>query len=82
MRMAVCKAIKFRKNEDRRFDEKVDLLKKDIDNSISHVFGEHRHCRQLGYFCNQSYVDKGTVLNDLKSTGEFPHNRLIYFLYG
>lgn len=50
-------------------DEKIKLLKEDIDNSISHVFGEHKYCLKLGYFCREQYKPSGSILSDLKMTG-------------
>ena len=37
-------AIKYRKNMDTPFHNKVMLLKKDLDNIINHVFGSHEQC--------------------------------------
>lgn len=59
--------------EDVPMEIKDNNLKKDINNSFSHVFGEHKECQAIGYFCNEPYIAEGTVLNDLKLTG------IVYF---
>ncbi|KAB0795633.1 hypothetical protein PPYR_12472 [Photinus pyralis] len=68
LRWAVCKAISFRKTEVNPFNEKVGNLKKDIRNCISHVFGEHKDCENLQYFCKESYIPNGSTVSDLKQT--------------
>lgn len=50
LRTAVVSAIKYRKEEDSI--DAVKFLKKDIDNSIYHVFGQHTNCER--YFCKKS----------------------------
>ncbi|XP_050315892.1 uncharacterized protein LOC126750357 [Anthonomus grandis grandis] len=68
LRYAVTKTIEHRKNEGVPMLEKIKLLKQDIDNSISHVFGEHKLCAELGYFCHEQYKPSGSILSDLKMT--------------
>ncbi|CAG9763584.1 unnamed protein product [Ceutorhynchus assimilis] len=67
LRWAITKAISHRKNENGSLDQKIINLKRDMNNSISHVFDEHRECQDLGYFCYKAY-NENNVLNDLKST--------------
>lgn len=50
-RMAVSKATEHRKQEDIPAHEKIERLRQDILNIPSHVFGEHKQCAELGYFC-------------------------------
>lgn len=54
VRTAVTKAVQHRMGEETPMKEKILLLKKDLDNVISHVFGEHNDCARIGYFCNGS----------------------------
>ncbi|XP_031353734.1 uncharacterized protein LOC116178384 [Photinus pyralis] len=68
LRWAVCKAISFRKSEPIQFQEKVNNLKKDLGNCISHVFGEHKDCAALKYFCDAAPIAHGSVVTDLKHT--------------
>ncbi|XP_050305597.1 uncharacterized protein LOC126742835 [Anthonomus grandis grandis] len=63
LRYAVTKAIEHRKNEGVPMLEKIKLLRQDIDNSISHVFGEHKLCAELGYFCHEQYKPSGSILS-------------------
>lgn len=52
LRTAITKAIVHRKAGEEPAHIKIQLLKKDIINSPSHVFGEHLHCSELDYFCD------------------------------
>lgn len=47
----VKKAVAFRKAECRDHQSKITQLRCDIENGPSHIFGEHLHCKELGYFC-------------------------------
>lgn len=69
LRYAITKAIEHRKKESVPDSEKVKLLKMDIENSISHVFGEHKFCAKLNYFCQEQYKPSDSILSDLKKTG-------------
>ncbi|CAH2006518.1 unnamed protein product [Acanthoscelides obtectus] len=69
LRWAISKAVSYRKSENIEFTQKVEGLKKDIQNSISHIFGEHKDCQNIRYFCNKPYVAHGTTMSDLKMTG-------------
>ncbi|KAJ3641429.1 hypothetical protein Zmor_027936 [Zophobas morio] len=42
---AVTKAISCRKHENLSKQQKISFLKHDIDNSLSHVFGQHKECQ-------------------------------------
>ncbi|KAF2891308.1 hypothetical protein ILUMI_14416, partial [Ignelater luminosus] len=68
LRWAVSKAITHRKDQKIPLKEKIELLKGDIDNSLSHVFIEHKECKAIGYFCEKPYNPSGTLLSDLKMT--------------
>lgn len=50
-RMAVTKATDHRKGEEGPTSKKIENLRQDILNIPSHVFGEHKSCAKLGYFC-------------------------------
>lgn len=52
-RVAVTKAKDYRKTENRLINEKIDCLREDILNIPSHIFGEHKQCKERGYFCEQ-----------------------------
>lgn len=44
IRKDVCSAVQFRKMEDTTHDEKISLLKSDLNNVLHHVFGDHANC--------------------------------------
>ena len=52
IRNAVVKAVEFRRNRKVSWQKKVSELIKDLKNVLSHVFGEHKDCSSLQYFCN------------------------------
>ncbi|KAF2897494.1 hypothetical protein ILUMI_08681 [Ignelater luminosus] len=47
--------------------EKINLLRKDIDNSFNHVFGEHKSCEE--YFCPKQ--QEKNHIEDIKSCAAF-----------
>ena len=67
LRVAVESAIKFRRLEDKTFQEKVINLRKDIENSICHVFGEHNKCDK--YFCKGSKPREQNIVESMKKCG-------------
>lgn len=71
LRGAVNRAILYRKKQTFPISQKIEYLRGDIDNSLSHVFGEHKMCRKIGYFCDEPFTVEGCLLSDLKLTGEF-----------
>ena len=52
IRNAVVKAVTFRRNREVSWQTKISELIKDLNNIPSHVFGEHKDCASLRYFCN------------------------------
>ncbi|CAH1109132.1 unnamed protein product [Psylliodes chrysocephalus] len=50
LKFAISKATKYRIEENTDFKKKVELLKRDILNASSHVFGEHAECEAINYF--------------------------------
>lgn len=54
IRTAVTKAVQYRLEEQTSMQEKIVSLKMDLNNVISHVFGEHNECAKIGYFCDGS----------------------------
>ncbi|KAK5645649.1 hypothetical protein RI129_004113 [Pyrocoelia pectoralis] len=68
LRWAICKAIAHRKAEQVQFPAKVNNLKKDIRNCVSHVFGEHKNCQTLEYFCKEPPIADGSIVSDLRQT--------------
>lgn len=71
-RAAVTKAIEYRKKEDVINTIKIAALRKDILNGPSHVFGEHRHCEELGYFCKGPKDGEPNYIPDMIKTGLYP----------
>lgn len=70
MRTAVSKAAQHRKQQsDTQFSEKVQLLKKDLLNSVSHIYGEHLKCKELKYFCNGSKDGDKNLIPQMKESG-------------
>ncbi|CAG9840582.1 unnamed protein product [Diabrotica balteata] len=49
-RSAITKATTYRIGENTSLEEKVQLLRNDINNAPSHVFGEHNLCKTIIYF--------------------------------
>ncbi|KAJ8929551.1 hypothetical protein NQ314_017750 [Rhamnusium bicolor] len=68
-RTSVTKAIRHRKEEDVDESQKIKNLKSDILNSISHIFGEHKNCSTLAYFCQKTVPDVINYMPDLRSFG-------------
>jgi len=54
IRTAMTKAVQYRLEEQSSMQEKIVSLKIDLNNVISHVFGEHNECAKIGYFCDGS----------------------------
>ncbi|XP_050512375.1 uncharacterized protein LOC126888289 [Diabrotica virgifera virgifera] len=50
LRSAITKATTYRIGENTSLEEKVQLLRNDINNAPSHVFGEHNLCKTIKYF--------------------------------
>ncbi|KAF2889299.1 hypothetical protein ILUMI_16874, partial [Ignelater luminosus] len=55
-----------RKREERTLSEKVALLKADILNGPSHIFGEHKNCSS--YFYKDVNTTTSSTLSDIKLT--------------
>jgi hypothetical protein len=71
-RNAVTKAIEFRKNESTSMTQKIRDLRNDILNIPSHVFGEHKRCAEIGYFCNGTLKDgEQNIVPQLTELGLF-----------
>ncbi|XP_070515096.1 uncharacterized protein [Cardiocondyla obscurior] len=51
IRNAIVKAVTFRRNSKGSREHKLSGLIKDLQNIPSHVFGEHKDCPSLKYFC-------------------------------
>lgn len=68
-RAAITKAISYRKTDTNNKVTNGQNLRKDIINGPSHVFGEHLHCMELGYFCNGRKVDEINYIPDMKKLG-------------
>ena len=63
LRTAVDCAVKYRRSQDVSFQDQVNHLKKDIENSVSHVFGEHK--KSDNYFYKS---DKPNELNQVPTS--------------
>lgn len=70
-RTAIDKAVAHRKNSEASMPDKVESLKNDILNSSSHIFGEHKLCATLNYFCNKQGPDQENYVPDLKKTAAY-----------
>ena len=68
--VGISVAIRYRKTEkDKTLVEKVQFLKKDILNTVNHVFGDHSKCEM--YFCKADEKEKEgevNLVNELKDT--------------
>ncbi|KAB0803827.1 hypothetical protein PPYR_00797 [Photinus pyralis] len=69
LRMAIVKAIDYRKSENVDDNEKTNNLKKDITNSPSHIFGSHSECAQ--YFCSGAKQNERNFVTPMKECGLF-----------
>ncbi|CAG9763450.1 unnamed protein product [Ceutorhynchus assimilis] len=68
LRTAITKATAYRISENNTIDEKINLLRGDISNSPSHVFGEHSKCKELNYFkCNN--LNEKNLIPAMKECG-------------
>ncbi|CAG9773328.1 unnamed protein product [Ceutorhynchus assimilis] len=68
LRTAITKATAYRISENNTIDEKINLLRGDISNSPSHVFGEHAKCKELNYFkCNN--LNEKNLIPAMKECG-------------
>lgn len=83
LRTAIKYAVLHRVQENTDFKEKVENLKIDLSNVISHVFGEHKLCSELQYFnCKKKGIEHNYIPS-MKECGLFDDieiclNRLIY----
>lgn len=70
IRTAVTKAVQYRLEEQSNMNEKIVSLKIDLNNVISHVFGEHNECAKIGYFCDGSQKEnEENYIPQLKKNG-------------
>ncbi|XP_076685768.1 uncharacterized protein LOC143377868 [Andrena cerasifolii] len=53
LRTGIKKAAEYRLQEEITLEERVRNLKEDLRNVPSHVFGEHKECQKLAYFCKK-----------------------------
>ncbi|XP_076656358.1 uncharacterized protein LOC143361003 [Halictus rubicundus] len=53
MRTDITKAAEYRVKDNVPINRKINNLQEDLTNIPSHVFGEHKECRRLGYFCDR-----------------------------
>jgi len=68
LRTAVVKAASYRKDEaGASLQQKVQLLKDDITNSVYHVFGQHDKC--AAYFCKGAVAGETNFVPDLEKAG-------------
>lgn len=69
---AAKRAIDYRLQENTSFDEKVQNLTKGIYSIPSHVFGEHKDCASLAYFCGGNLKPrKVNLVGRLRERGVF-----------
>lgn len=61
LRTAITKATSYRIKENTSLDKKVELLRGDIFNAPSHVYGEHAKCQELQYFKCDNKNDQNLV---------------------
>lgn len=70
LRYAVTKAVDFRSSQkDLPETTRTEELERDIINGPSHVFGEHKKCKERGYFCEGSKPEEENLVPDLTSAG-------------
>lgn len=65
LRSAITKSTIYRIQEDTTLEEKIQLLRKDIYNAPSHVFGEHNLCKSINYFkCGGQDTNSVPIMKD------------------
>lgn len=66
----MCKAVVHRKKQtDQDENQKLANLQKDLTNSASHVFGEHKRCKEIGYFCTGPKEGEKNYVTELRESG-------------
>jgi hypothetical protein len=69
LRTAVTKAIEYRKKGTDSIEVKAKKLRGDIINGPSHIFGEHRRCNELKYFCKKTASDETNHVPAMRQCG-------------
>nr|XP_034194696.1 uncharacterized protein LOC117610952 [Osmia lignaria]XP_034194697.1 uncharacterized protein LOC117610952 [Osmia lignaria] len=70
LRTGIKKAAEYRFKEKIRLVDQIKNLKEDMKNVPSHVFGEHKECQKLAYFCTKySDPDRVNYVPRLKQGG-------------
>lgn len=67
LRVSIVSAVKYRNKESTIFSQKIEDLKKDLLNSIDHVFGSHDNCAR--YFCCGTKENEVNSVPELKECG-------------
>ncbi|XP_076655252.1 uncharacterized protein LOC143360365 [Halictus rubicundus] len=72
LRVGIQSAARFRANENLQESQQIENLRADIINVPSHVFGEHKECQKLGYFCNSPVKeDEENIVPELMRVGVY-----------
>ena len=69
LRISVVKATEYRRNQDISNIDKMELLKEDILNVPSHIFGEHKRCAEIGYFQCSPKANEKNLIPEMKECG-------------
>lgn len=69
LRTAITKATAYRIKENNSIDEKINLLRGDIINAPSHVFGEHAKCKSINYFKCENNLSEKNLIPAMKDCG-------------
>lgn len=70
LRRCITSAVKYRKKMNCDLKDKIAFLKKDVENSIFHTFGNHKNC--ASYFCNKQNEDhRDSVISEMAKCTEF-----------
>ncbi|KAF4530437.1 hypothetical protein B566_EDAN018090, partial [Ephemera danica] len=67
MRNAVTKASEHHRDQDCDDETKVNNLRRDIVNSIYHIFGDHSKCQS--YYCSGSKPNETNIIKDFQTSG-------------
>ncbi|XP_076381283.1 uncharacterized protein LOC143260253 [Megalopta genalis] len=72
LRTDVVKAAVYRSKENLPTHQRIKNLQTDLLNIPSHVFGEHKECRRLGYFCDRpENTGEDNLVPHLKKIGTY-----------
>lgn len=65
------KATQYRISEENNYEQKFQLLTEDILNAPSHVFGEHKKCKDIQYFKCEENINEVNLVPSMSECGVY-----------